>query len=146
MQIKKSIKILSDAITVYEKLSSFEFLNKINSSAGVISSLVFENDRIQKYSLCVEGVGKWESEKILLPEVKTLLIHRVKPMLPFKYMIVIYRIEEIENDRYSILHYTEEFELEKEDKHLENNIFRKIVEKDNGILSKIAESFNDCEL
>lgn len=145
MQIKKEIKILCNAQIIYENLATFDFLNKINSSTGVNSTMIFENERVQKYSLNIAGVGEWESEKILIPETRMIIIHRVKPLLPFKYMVIIYRIEEKKKEGYCLLHYTEEFELEQEYKYLEKRITKNITEKDEDILIKIAESLNSYD-
>lgn len=127
-QIKEIINLKCSPKEAFEKMSKVNFIDNINSAAGVDTEILYHDDRLIKYKMNVSGVGTWESERILIPESNLIVTHRCTPLAPFKYMIVIYAIKQQTNG--SQLIYIEEFEVADKRASIEltilSNIFGKV--------------------
>lgn len=138
-RIKKEIFLDCGLEETFAEMSKFDFIKRINSSADVSTKMVFQNGRVIKYCLDVKGIGNWESERILIPESNLIITHRQMPLKPFKYMVVIYILTEVEQG--TKFTYLEDFEVE-DGNIFEEKIFTDISKKADIILGKISDYFN----
>ncbi len=122
------------------QISKLEFMDKINPKAGLNTSVIFKNDRIIRYVLNVEGVGSWESERVLIPENNIIVTQRRNPLKPFQYMVIVHAFKE--HPQGTCFTYVEEFEVDKENADKEEQIYQDISKKVRPNLEKIADYFN----
>ncbi|PSM56703.1 hypothetical protein C4L39_16435 [Clostridium diolis] len=139
-KIKEKIYLNCTPEEAFNEMSKFDFINKINSTAGVDTKVIFQNERVIRYTISVDNVGSWESERILIPESNIIVTQRRTPLAPFKYMVVIYAFKEHSQGTQFI--YVEEFEVEDKSTGKEQKIFADVLNKVGPILKNISDYFN----
>lgn len=138
--IKEEIYLSCTPQEAFNKISRLDFVASINPNSGLNTTIVFQNSRIIRYILEVENVGKWESERLLIPEENMIVTQRRSPLSPFKYMIVLHIFKE--HIQGTQLTYIEEFEVDEENIKKEEKIFSDITNKIKPNLKKIEAYFN----
>lgn len=139
-KIEKEIFLNCSPDQAFKKMSKFDFIKRINSTTNVDTNILFHNGRIIRYSITVNGVGSWESERILIPESNIIVTYRRSPLSPFKYMVVLYALKEYGHG--TKVTYVEEFEVEDRNIHLEEKILKDILKRVDPILKNIADYFS----
>lgn len=139
-KIEKEIFLNCSPNEAFTKMSEFNFIKQINSASGVDTNVLLQNERVIRYSITVNNVGSWESERILVPESNLIVTHRLAPLAPFKYLVVLYVFREYGHG--TKFTYVEEFEVEDKSKHLERKIFTDILKKVTSILKQISDSLS----
>lgn len=139
-KIKKEIYLNCTPEEAFNEISKIDFVKKINFTAGIDTKVNFQNERIVKYTMSVNDVGSWESERVLIPESNLIVTQRRAPLKPFKYMVVIHAFQK--HSKGTKLIYIEEFEVEDESVDKEQKILADILKKISPILQKISDYFN----
>lgn len=139
-QVKREVYLKCKPEEAFNKIAKAEFLQKVNAKAGVLTKVIYQNERIIRYSLQVEHVGTWESERVLIKESNLILTQRRTPLAPFNYMVVIYKF--VECNEGTKLIYIEDFTVQDKNIELESKILGKITGKVDSILKNISDSFN----
>lgn len=93
--IKKEIILKGTTKEIFKRMSEYSFIQEMNSSANVCTKIIFKKPRIIRYGIEVKNVGYWESERVFIPEKNVIITQRKEPMGPFKYLVVIYELNQI---------------------------------------------------
>jgi len=118
MKLKYELLLDVKPEVMYSDLSDINFLYRLgqeNRETNKQNSIIYQDERLTEYELDIPGVGKWVSERIMVPEKLFLLTKRKSPLKPFKYMIILNLFEAFENGtKYT---YIEEYMLDKGYEH-----------------------------
>lgn len=130
---------------IYKQMSDVNFFNKALNT-GKSLNVVYQQDRIVSYELEVKGAGKWESQRILIPEKLMFITERRNPLNPFEYMVILNIYEEYKNGTKFI--YKEEFRLKEENEENKEKVFKDIsvvVERNMNIIGNYYGILRECE-
>lgn len=108
---------------IYQDMCDVDFFNKVLDT-GRRLNIVYKQDRVISYELDIKGVGKWVSQRIMLPEKLMFITERKNPLEPFEYMIILNIYEKHGNGTKFI--YKEEFKVNKNNEEKTGEIFKKI--------------------
>jgi hypothetical protein len=136
MVIKKELLLDVEIKKIYDDMSDVNFFNKILDENNKFN-ILYKKDRLIEYELNINGVGKWISRRILLPEKAMFITERKSPSDPFEYMVILNIYEKYGNITKFI--YKEEFEISKDNKEKKDEIYNNIscvVNKNMEILVK----------
>ncbi|MBD3317854.1 MAG: hypothetical protein GF344_18880 [Chitinivibrionales bacterium] len=139
--IAETVTLNCNAQRAFEEIGDLGFIRKLNPDADIDNQLILQNERIKRYKLSVKSVGEWVSERIMVPESLTMITHRMDPLNPFQFLIVLHHYQEI--DGKTLLTYKEEFEMDENHKSEEPRVFESIAKRVKPNLQKIARYF-DC--
>lgn len=137
--VKNEVILKCTPEVAFDEISKLDFMSKSNPRSGIKPILLFQNERIIRYTLNVENVGSWESERVLIPERNMIITQRRSPLTPFKYMVVLHIFEVIPEG--TLFTYIEEFELDEDNKVNEDKILSDISNKVIPNMEKISEYF-----
>lgn len=140
-KIYEEVILKCDPEKAYKEISDMNFVRKINPNAGFSTNILFQNDRLVRYTLTVEKVGTWESERVNIPEALTIVTQKRKPLAPFAYLVVVQNFKAHEEG--TLFTYIEEFEMDEENKEKEDGVLSDIMKKCKGNLKKIQDYFNN---
>ncbi len=127
---------------VFKQIASIDFMKAIDPNFGRNTAVLFHNDRLMRSVSKVEGIGDVEIERITIPETFAIIIQRRQPMPPFIYQLSIQRLSDCGEG--SLLRWTNEFELDADNKHREAVIASILKRNDDLNLKNMEIQLNDC--
>ena len=128
----------------YSEIASIDLYRKIDPNLGNLKrETVFQVERLVRVVTTFEVIGQVEMEYIFLPETFTVLTQRRPPLAPFTFFIGLQII--CDREAGSILKWSEEFEVDSENKKREEAILARFTENENAHFERVRQYLNNIE-
>jgi hypothetical protein len=127
---------------VFNEMTSVDFTKKLDPSlANLNVEILFQNERLIHTLTKLEKFGNIVMEKVKIPENFTILSQRKPPMMPFVYFLGLQILDDYKDG--SILKWTEEFEIDAENKAKEEGIVSRLEQNEILHFQKVQNYFNN---
>jgi hypothetical protein len=126
---------------VFKQIASTDFMKAIDPNFGRNTTILFQNERLMRSISKVEGIGDVEIERITIPETFTIITHRRQPMPPFIYQMSLLVLSDHREG--TLLKWTNDFELDPDNKHREAAIASILRRNDTLNLKNVEKQLKD---
>ena len=123
----------------FKEISTVAFMKSIDPNFGRDTIVLVENRRLIRSVSRVKGIGDVEIERVMFPEVSAIVTHRRPPLGPFTYQLSIQLLTDHKDG--CLLRWTNEFELNEENRPRQEAILGYIRKNDRENLVKIRLHF-----
>ena len=118
----------------FREIASVAFMKSVDPNYGIDTEVLFQNERLIRSVSRIKGIGDVEIERLAVPEANVIITQRRPPLGPFEYQLSIQTFKD--NSTGTLLQWTNEFELNEENKEKEEVITSHIARNDHLILQK----------
>jgi hypothetical protein len=108
--IRESVVVDGNREEVFGRIKGIEFIKRIDPNAGQDTEVVLDTARVLRSVSLVDKVGTIETERVIIPELFSIVSQRRGSMSPFLYQIAIQMLEDA--GARTVLKWIVDFELE----------------------------------
>jgi hypothetical protein len=127
----------------FQHMATVEFMRAIDPNFALDTQILLETPRLIRSISKVKGIGDVEIERLLLPEISTIVTQRRPPLGPFVYQLSIQRL--IDHPEGTVLQWTDEFELDGKNKGMEPVILGHLQRNDQANLEKTRQRISELQ-
>ena len=128
----------------FKEISTVTFMKSVDPNFGHDTTILLENRRLIRSVSKVKGIGDVEIERVMLPEVSAIITHRRPPLSPFIYQLSIQMLTDHKDG--CLLKWTNEFELNEENRPRQETVLEYIRKNDHENLLKTCKHFAQRKL